>query len=526
MINDYKFELEDFSDEILVNMYRHSSLDDLVKLFATNRRMRSIAIEVVRNHMSTKEKEKSLTQEIYNRNISGVRLLLYAGGFNVDFKDKNGETSLMRFASSYDDNNKVEIMRLLLEHGADPNVEDAEGIGLLNYGVYHNDTETVELLLEYGARINEKKLYGRTILDTVIIHNMVDTIKVLVPKITNKNDIDKLIIYALEYRENEYRISIEDRKDLVKLLLEHGADPNVEFEHFYARSTLLIRASVHGWVEIIKLLLDYGADVNAKDGYKMTALMSAINKQNPNTFDTVKILLDNGADVNAEASSRHGIPYTALTVAQTKGFDDIVELLIKRQKQQNNKRRNTKKKQTRQRKKLKSKRRRNRNKKNRKRSYKMRRRNKPKLKPLNIPKEEETFAYRMVINNLKFMNLEDVKKIYDEVVSVKPDKIHEYYNENCKRFMVDVNDGEIKFYKSTGDSRSTGLKDIWLPYDDCVFDPPKYVVSKPEDKFIIDFELKGMSSELLKDNFDDLNTYKRFINERTASISKWLYENK
>ena len=367
MKNDYKFELEDFSDEILVNMYRHSSLDDLVKLFATNRRMRSIAIEVVRNHMSTKEKEKALTQEIYNRNISGVRLLLYAGGFNVDFKDKNGETSLMRFASSYDDNNKVEIMRLLLEHGADPNVEDAEGIGLLNYGVYHNDTETVELLLEYGARINEKKLYGRTILDTVIIHNMVDTIKVLIPKITNKTDIDKLLIYALEYKRNAYRISIEDRKDLVKLLLEHGADPNVEFDHFYTRSTLLIRASVHGWIEIIKLLLDYDADINAKDGYNMTALMSAINKDNPNTFDTVKILLDNGADVNAEASSRHGNPYTALTLAQIKGYEDIVELLIKRQKQQtqkrSKKRRNAKKKQTKQRKKIKSKRRRKRKKK-------------------------------------------------------------------------------------------------------------------------------------------------------------------
>ena len=111
----------------------------------------------------------------------------------------------------------------------------------------------------------------------------------------------------------------------------------------------------------------------------------------------------------------------------------------------------------------------------------------------------------------------DVKKIYDGVISVKPDKIYEYYNKNCKRFVVEVNDGEIKFYKSTGDSRSTGLKDIWLPFDDCVFDLPKYVVSKPEEKFIIDFELKGMSSELLKDNFDDLNTYKRFINERTAS---------
>ena len=170
---------------------------------------------------------------------------------------------------------------------------------------------------------------------------------------------------------------------------------------------------------------------------------------------------------------------------------------------------------------------RGRNKKIRKNTFKMKR--KPKLGLLLTPNKKETeerFAYRMVIDGLKHMNLQDVKKIYDGVVSVKPDKIYEYYNEDCKRLVIEVNDGEIKFYKSTGESRLTGLKGIWLPFDDCVFDLKKYFLAKPEDKFIIDFQLKGMKSELLKDNFNNLNTYKRFINERTASISKWLYENK
>tara|TARA_B100001094_G_C18085773_1_gene747652 strand:- start:252 stop:1304 length:1053 start_codon:yes stop_codon:yes gene_type:complete len=345
-------------------MHRHHTLDNLVILFNVSRRMRRIAIEVVRNHMQPDRKATSLIQATNNRDITTITLLLYAGGFNVDSKDNTRYTSLMNITSSHNRNNKSEIVKLLLEAGANPNKEDNEGITALNYEVRHRNVEVVRMLLDYGARINDNKLYGLTIIDNVIKHNLVDIIKLLIPKITNKTYINKLLIYAMDYNHN---INPDERIDLVRLLLDYGANPNVDFDHFYSSSTLLIRASAHGWVEIIKLLLDYGADINAIDSYGSTALMSGINENNPNKFDTVKILLDYGADMNVTALSRHNIPYTALKLAQIKGYEDIAKLFIKKQKQKSKKRRNLVKKQTKQRKKIKRRRRRKRQTKDRSR---------------------------------------------------------------------------------------------------------------------------------------------------------------
>ena len=359
-----KLNIEDLPDELLVHMHRHRTLDNLVILFNVSRRMRRIAIEVVRNHMQPDRKADSLIQATNNRDLNKITLLLYAGGFNVDSKDTSSYTSLMNITSSHNRNNKSEIVKLLLEAGANPNEQDNEGITSLNYEVRHRNVEIVRMLLDYGARINDNELYGLTIINNVIKHNLVDIIKLLIPKITNKTYINKLLIYAMDYNHN---INPDERKDLVKLLLDYGANPNVDFDHFYSSSTLLIRASAHGWVKIIKLLLDYGADINAIDGYGSTALMSGINENNPNKFNTVKILLDYGADMNVTALSRHNIPYTALKLAQIKGYDDIAKLFIKKQKQQRKKKRNLVKKQTKHRKKIKRRRRRKRQTKDRSR---------------------------------------------------------------------------------------------------------------------------------------------------------------
>ena len=367
MKTNNKLNIEDLPDELLVHMHRHRTLDYLVILFNVSRRMRRIAIEVVRNHMQPDRKADSLIQATNNRHLNKITLLLYAGGFNVDSKDNTRYTSLMNITSSHNRNNKSEIVKLLLEAGANPNEEDNEGITALNYEVRHRNVEIVRMLLDYGARINDNELHGLTIIDNVITYNLVDIIKLLIPKITKQTYINKLLIYSIKYDTRRYIMSHKERKDLVKLLLDYGANPNVDFDHFYSSSTLLIRASAHGWVEIIKLLLDYGADINAIDGYGSTALMSGINENNPNKFDTVKILLDYGADMNVTALSRHNIPYTALKLAQIKGYDDIAELFIKKQKQQSKKRRNLVKKQTKQRQKIKRRRRRKRQTKDRSR---------------------------------------------------------------------------------------------------------------------------------------------------------------
>ena len=105
----------------------------------------------------------------------------------------------------------------------------------------------------------------------------------------------------------------KDRIDIVKLLLESGADINVK------QGIALVEAERHGYTKLAKLLINSGADVNTKiDG--LTPLMIAANK---GLCDVVKALIEKGADVNAKSNEGK----TAKMYAEKEGHIDIVELL-------------------------------------------------------------------------------------------------------------------------------------------------------------------------------------------------------
>ena len=88
-----------------------------------------------------------------------------------------------------------------------------------------------------------------------------------------------------------------DNIELVKLLLEHGADVNIKDD--VDRKTPLYNACYKNKLNIAKLLLKHGADVNIKDGYGLTPLYNACYYNN---IELIKLLLEHGAgkdlDVN------------------------------------------------------------------------------------------------------------------------------------------------------------------------------------------------------------------------------------
>ena len=154
------------------------------------------------------------------------------------------------------------------------------------------------------------------------------------------------------------------------------------------------------------------------------------------------------------------------------------------------------------------------------------------LAPLNINMSEEERKLDIDIQNavtgLKNMGIKDVENIFSNISTIKPKIIEIYYDNDCERVIL-IADG-IKFYKSTGESRGTGLTNIWLPYERCGSDLIKgkfrNKVIKQEDKYLNDFYINKNKSRLIIDNLHSLLLYKRFINEENARISKWLYINK
>jgi ankyrin repeat protein len=100
-----------------------------------------------------------------------------------------------------------------------------------------------------------------------------------------------------------------DAPEIVKLLLDRGADVNFKFP--LGGGSCLSTAALHGNAAIVQLLLDHGAAIDVKEDIMgFTPLMEASSSGHD---DVVKLLLDHGAQV--ELTGEHG--ETALRVAAT-----------------------------------------------------------------------------------------------------------------------------------------------------------------------------------------------------------------
>ncbi len=83
------------------------------------------------------------------------------------------------------------------------------------------------------------------------------------------------------------------RLDAVRLLLDWGADPNLEGD-----ATPLVNAAEGGHVDVVSLLLDRGANIGQILPGRQSALIRASEK---GRLEVVKLLVARGADVNARA---------------------------------------------------------------------------------------------------------------------------------------------------------------------------------------------------------------------------------
>lgn len=83
--------------------------------------------------------------------------------------------------------------------------------------------------------------------------------------------------------------------DVIKILLENGADINTRYKK-YGNRTALIHAGEFGILPAVKFLLESGADIHLKDQYQASALHRAALYGH---YEIVKFLLENGAEVNS-----------------------------------------------------------------------------------------------------------------------------------------------------------------------------------------------------------------------------------
>ncbi|PGH09567.1 hypothetical protein GX51_00673 [Blastomyces parvus] len=248
----------------------------------------------------------------------GIATLLLDYGSNVDTPTNDGVTHLMRaigcashlgeyffdggepfdIQSDNSDNHTTselildtprsdqQMLRFLLERGADVNIQDHKGCTALSLAARRDDLPAVRLLLEQGADVNIQDREGYTALSLAAWKGDLPVIKLLLKQGANVNiqDREGCTALSLAVRRGDLRA--------VRLLLEQGADVNIQDRE---GCTALSLAAWKGDLPVIKLLLERGADVNIQDCQRRTALSMAAEKDD---LPLIEILFEKGADIS------------------------------------------------------------------------------------------------------------------------------------------------------------------------------------------------------------------------------------
>ncbi len=276
-----------------------------------------------------------------NRNASIVRTLLDAGA-NADAALLTGETVLMRAAHSGD----LEVVESLLEHGADINASEPVRLQTaLMWALGEGHTNVARKLIEHGADIQAKTSLNFTPLMFAARAGNVEATQLLLDAGAEVNAI------AIKMRDQTYLrgkpgehvndkngmgalhvATVRGHADVVRLLLENGADPNYEGPGYtplhWACGTWetelngkngmtaprghewdMLRGVQEGKVEMVRALLEHGADPNTRmkdtpSRFGFTVTRSP-GKSTPLTLaafagapEVMKALVEHGADMS------------------------------------------------------------------------------------------------------------------------------------------------------------------------------------------------------------------------------------
>ncbi len=160
--------------------------------------------------------------------------------------DRGGFTPLLYAARE----NCRACVPVLLKYHADVTLPDPSGLPPLSIALMNGNWDLAKLLIEAGADVNQWDIYGQGPLNVAIVNETVRG---------NGNPFDQDVPNRATVR------------DVVKMLVERGANPNQQlYYHAVARTILgadtgrgttpFLSACANGDIEIVKLLLAHGAN--------------------------------------------------------------------------------------------------------------------------------------------------------------------------------------------------------------------------------------------------------------------------
>jgi ankyrin repeat protein len=291
-------------------------------------------------------------------NVETVKLLLSTKADPNAKETQQGQTALMRAIAG----KHADVARTLIDHGADVRARSKSGFTALLFASQQGDVASARVLLEAGADVNEATPKNGTALVVAAASGWEEFAIFLLENGANPNAADAYGVTPLHYAVPRGIAGIDsvsivfrpfheippNLPKLVKALLAHGANPNVQIaKDFppYSRSPYALQTSLAGMtpfllaaaaadVGLMRLLLDGGADPHIKSNDKSSALMMATgvgrvdereNKdEDANALQAAELALKLGDDINAANSKGR----TALHGAAGIGANAIIQFLV------------------------------------------------------------------------------------------------------------------------------------------------------------------------------------------------------
>lgn len=297
---------------------KHHNSIEITRLLLTN----NIGINIQDNDDRT-----ALHFALLDKNIPMEKIrLLVTFGSNINITDKNKRTCGYIAASRY-----PEVLPLLIQHGLNLNAPDSYGDTLINSLLRNEnsyDFDIIKLLINNKINVNNVDLEGLTPLMNIIAlpkPNVIKLIDILVDAGANVNARDKNGLTPLIISFNLQSIY---KKDIIKQLIFHKVDLNLQTNEGWTALHFAVDSSFdYDDINLVKLLLENGADPNIKTKNNVTVFEKLFtNSSTPHLEVIFQLLLDYHANPNDAFSDGSTCLHKVCRLAKGR---NLVKLLLK-----------------------------------------------------------------------------------------------------------------------------------------------------------------------------------------------------
>ena len=240
----------------------------------------------------------------------------------------------------------------MLDAGADPNIRNVHGEGVIFTAIRWNHPEVITLLSQRGCRINELNNDGMTPLAVAVHFKSPELVKALLACDVSLEVSGVSQEQLREFTEPEKpapvdpmapqgtasakkkNVRVAETKEIAEVFdivannqfqalqerIRNGIDPNSR--SIYTNESLLHAAVSYGAAECVRILIKAGADVNAQTAlYQESPLHVAIQE---GFFDIFFDLIRNNADVESQNCEGEGPLFTAVKYDRVEMFRVLV----------------------------------------------------------------------------------------------------------------------------------------------------------------------------------------------------------